>query len=150
MIDALTTDLSSIDEETIDRFIKEFIHEHGFDGVHTPVFRQWFHIGNMTVSPEDELRDPRTFGKLALIIQKVYAAGGCTHLWLWGDNSRSQTAKSTRGGTMGAQEKLVLDMIADRLGPLKGWTMSYGFDLWEWVTEQELQAWHAYLNSKPG
>ena len=150
MIDVIGSDLSRISEEKLDDFIDEFIHGHGFTGVHVPVYGQWFHIGDKIVTRNDTQPDEKTFDKLAMIIQKVYAAGACTHLWMWGDASRSQTAKSTTGGIMGTREKRVLDRIAEQLGPLQGWSMGYGFDLWEWVNEQQLKAWHEYMWAKPG
>lgn len=51
---------------------------------------------------------------------------------------------------MGRQEQKLLDEIHRQLGPLKGWTMGYGFDLWEWVNEEQLKSWHDYLWQKPG
>ena len=150
MLDVMGTNLAQISEEKLDNYIVEFINGHGFTGVHIPVYGQWFHIGDNEVTSRDTQLDKKTFDKLSMIIQKVYYAGACTHIWLWGDASRNQTAKSTIDGIMGTQEKLVLDMIAQRLGPLKGWSMSYGFDLWEWVNEKQLKAWHDYMWSKPG
>ena len=150
MIDILSSDLSQITEEKLDDFIGEFMIGHGFNGVHVPVTGQWFHIGDKVVTKSDTAPDPRTFDKLSMIIRKVYAAGGCTHLWLWGDAQRNQTPLSTRGGVMGAEDRAVLDMIAERLGPLNGWTMGYGFDLFEWTNESQLDRWRAYLWAKPG
>ncbi|TDI85379.1 MAG: hypothetical protein E2O79_01785 [Caldithrix sp.] len=150
MIGMLASNLDEITEENLEKFIDEFMHGHGFTGVHVPVSGQWFHIGEKRVTKNDAEPDIRTYDKLAMIIQKVYEAGGCTHVWLWGDNERGQTAKSTLDGIMGRQEKRVLDMIAQKLGPLKGWTMGYGFDLWEWVNAQQLKEWHDYMRSKPG
>lgn len=150
MLDMLAADLNGINEKNLDNFIEEYLLGHGFNGLHIAVGGQWFHTGNFTVSENDTVPDLRTYEKLAMIINRVYKAGGTTHLWLWGDDQRSQTAKSTRDGIMGKQEQLVLDKIAEKLGPLKGWTMGYGFDLWEWVNESQLNQWHAYLWSKPG
>lgn len=150
MIDMLTSDLSKINKNNLDWFIDEFINAHGFTGVHIPVYGQWFHIGEKKVTGEDSIPDPRTFEKLKMIITEVYDAGGCTHLWVWGDHSREQTSKSTADGIMGRQEKMLMDKIAEKLGPLNGWTMGYGFDLWEWVSEEQLDAWHDYMWSKKG
>lgn len=144
------SDLRFITEENLNRFIDEFMLRHGFNGIHVPVFGQWFHIGDNFVTEKDTVPDPETFEKLALLINRVYEAGGSTYIWLWGDHQRKWTSKSTRDGIMGKQEKLVLDMIAEKLGPLNGWYMGYGFDLWEWVNEQELKAWHEYMWAKPG
>jgi hypothetical protein len=145
-----TSDLRYFTEENLDRFIDEFIHGHGFNGVHVSVCGQWFHIGDHLVTENDTVPDPRTFEKMAMIIRKVYEAGGSTYFWLWGDHQRKWTTKSTKDGIMGKQEQLVLDMIAEKLGPLKGWYIGYGFDLFEWVTEEDLKKWHDYMWSKPG
>lgn len=150
MIDMLTSDLSEITEGILDEFIAEFMGKHGFNGLHVPVYGQWFHIGEKKITRDDSIPDPRTFEKLKMIITKVYDAGGCTHLWAWGDAQRNQTARSTVHGIMGKEEKKVMDMICEELGPLRGWTMGYGFDLFEWVTEEELDEWHNYMWSKPG
>ncbi|HEY8503237.1 MAG TPA: hypothetical protein VIL46_01555, partial [Gemmataceae bacterium] len=40
--------------------------------------------------------------------------------------------------------------IAARLGPLPGWTMGYGFDLWEWADGGELAEWHRHLHAHFG
>ncbi|HPE74669.1 MAG TPA: DUF4038 domain-containing protein [Draconibacterium sp.] len=143
-------DLSVVTEENLALFIDEFMLRHGFNGVHVPVFGQWFHIGDNKVTKNDSVPDPRTFEKLAMIINKVYEAGGVTYLWVWGDHQRQWTSKSSKDGIMGLQEKKVMDMIAEKLGPLNGWFMGYGFDLFEWVSEKDLKNWHDYMNSKPG
>jgi hypothetical protein len=150
MIDMLDKDLSKITEDNLAAFIDEFLVGHGFNGLHIPVLGQWFHIGDPRVTENDTLPDQKTLDKLSMIIQMVYEAGGCAHLWMWGDDQRSQTSKSTRGGIMGAEERLLLDKIHEELNPLLGWTMGYGFDLFEWVSESQLDAWHDYLWSKPG
>lgn len=143
-------DLSKITEEQLDAFIDEFMVEHGFNGLHVPVYGQWFHIGDNVVKITDTIIDQKTFDQLKMIINKVYEAGGSTHLWLWGDDQRSQTSASLKGGIMGETEKYLLDEIHRQLNPLNGWTMGYGFDLWEWVNEEQLRQWHNYLCSKPG
>lgn len=143
-----SNDLSAITEGQMDAFIQTFLVEHGFNGVHIPVYGQWFHIGDNVVKAQDKEIDQKTFDQLKMIISKVYEAGGCAHLWLWGDAQRGQTSKSLESGIMGKEERLLLDEIYQQLNPVKGWTLGYGFDLWEWVTEQELEAWHNYLWQK--
>jgi hypothetical protein len=143
-----SNDLSMMKEEDIDDFINKFIIEHGFNGIHIPVFGQWFHIGDNKIKPTDREIDQETFDKLKMIINKVYEAGGSTHIWLWGDAQREQTSKSLSGGIMGAEEKHLLNEIYKQLNPLKGWTMGYGFDLWEWVDENQLKEWNDYLWQK--
>ncbi|MAX24459.1 MAG: hypothetical protein CMJ19_08140 [Phycisphaeraceae bacterium] len=150
MLGVLSKDLSNISEQKLDRFIEEFIHGHGFTGIHFVVAGQWFHIGDPVVTVKDSIPDPKTLQKIAMIIHKTYIAGGSVHFWVWGDDQRSQTSKSTDGGIMGKQERFLMDEIADKLGPLKGWTMSYGFDLFEWVNSDQLTRWHDYMWAKPG
>ncbi len=145
-----SNDLSLITEKDIDEFIDTFFKGHGFNGIHIPVYGQWFHIGENEVSASDREIDQKTFDQLKMIITRVYEAGGSTHLWLWGDAQRNQTSKSLAGGIMGAEEKYLLDEIHRQLNPLKGWTIGYGFDLWEWVEEDQLKAWHDYLWQKEG
>jgi hypothetical protein len=150
MIDVLAKPLHEITTDDIDYLIEEFMQGHGFNGVHVPVFGRWFHLEKEKVTEADSLPDPATFDLLKMIVNKVYQAGGCTYIWMWGDAERGFTAKSTTGGIMGEQERVLLDHISDKLGPEKGWMLGYGFDLWEWVGEEELRAWHDYLWAKPG
>lgn len=145
-----SNDLAPITEEHLDKFISTYFNDHGFNGVHIPVYGQWFHIDEDEVNLNDSEIDQETFDKLATIINKVYQAGGSTHIWLWGDASRGQTSKSLKDGIMGREEKYLLDEIHKQLNPLKGWTIGYGFDLWEWVEESQLKAWHNYLWQKEG
>ena len=90
------------------------------------------------MTEKDSIPDPKTFDKLAMIIKKVYQAGRSTYLWVWGDHQRRWTSKApkteswaTGAGCNGYDSR--------KLGPLKGWFMGYGFDLWEWVTEEDLK-----------
>src|SRR5690606_21976779 len=33
---------------------------------------------------------------------------------------------------------------------LPGWSMGYGFDLWEWVSDEQLEDWHGYMHGQLG
>ncbi|MGB3616746.1 MAG: hypothetical protein WBA12_01385 [Catalinimonas sp.] len=142
--------LAGVTEADVDAFVEEFLGRHGFNGVHVPVYGQWYHIGDNEVRAADREPDPRTFEVLTMIIRKVYRAGGATHLWVWGDDARGWTSAGLPGGIMGAEERYLMDQIHERLGPLPGWSMGYGFDLWEWVSREQLTAWHDYLWAKEG
>jgi hypothetical protein len=131
--------------------IDTFLVKHGFNGVHTPVFCRWFDIeqrqcGRINVA--DPNPDPRTFEALEDLIREVHAAGGVVHIWMWGDDSRSENPK--RWGLNGTADRRLQRYIAARLGPLPGWTMGYGYDLWEWVSGDELTAWHAFMHEQMG
>jgi hypothetical protein len=137
--------------DKIDADIQTFLVEHGFTGFHSPVQCRWFDINQEScndVNIVDPNPDRRTFAALELLITRTYAAGGTVHLWAWGDESRGQTPK--RWGINGTQDQRLQRYIAARLGPLPGWTMGYGYDLWEWVTEEELTAWHTYMHEHMG
>ncbi len=141
--------LDQVDNAYIDNFVRQMMNEHGFNGAHVAVFGEWFHIGDPQVHSGDSNPDQRTFDKLKAIIKAVYAAGGSTHLWQWGDDARHQTSKSLSGGIMGSTEKKLLDKIYRELNELPGWTIGYGFDIWEWCNASQLQQWHDYLEAKP-
>ena len=148
----LTPDKYHKKPERIDRDIKTFLVDHGFNGFHTYVFCRWFDIGQ---DRADRLRakgpdpDPRTFEALELLIGKTYAAGGMVHIWAWGDESRRQTPIGL-GGKNGPADRRLQRYIAARLGPLPGWTMGYGYDLWEWVKADDLRKWNSYMHKHLG
>lgn len=135
----------------IDADIDTFLVNHGFNGFHTFVLCRWFDIekerSNQIDSP-DPNPDPRTFEALELLITRVHAAGGTVHIWAWGDESRRQTP--AKWGINGKADKRLQRYIAARLGPLPGWTMGYGFDLWEWVQGDQLTEWHDFLHAHLG
>ena len=137
--------------KVIDAAIQTFLVEHGFNGFHTPVCGRWFDIDEQRsdrIRSRDPSPDPRTFEALELLITKTHAAGGMVHLWAWGDDSRRWTP--TRWGKNGTVDRRLQRYLAARLGPLPGWTMGYGFDLWEWVKEEDLRGWHRHLHEQLG
>jgi hypothetical protein len=131
--------------------IDTYILGHGFNGVHTAVFCRWFDIEQQQcgrINVADPNPDLRTFEALESLIREVHAAGGVVHIWMWGDDSRSENPK--RWGLNGAADKRLQRYIAARLGPLPGWTMGYGYDLWEWVREKQVAEWHDYMHEQMG
>jgi len=135
--------------DKIDADIKTFLVEHGFNGFHVMGSCHWFDIDKLQSS---EIRDPnpdlRTFEALELLITRVHAAGGMVHIWMWGDEARRWTPR--RWGLNGRIDRRLQRYLAARLGPLPGWTMGYGFDLDEWVVEQDLRLWHTHLHQHLG
>ena len=153
--------------EKVDRDIEVFMGEHGFSGFHVPVYCRWFQIDDpvcdrtprldykiayrMGISrPPDLNPDPRTFEALELVISRVYQSGGTTHLWAWGDDQRRWTPTFLDGGINGEVDRRLQRYIAARLGPMPGWTMGYGFDLWEWVNREQLDQWYGYMKTQLG
>jgi len=126
--------------------IERLMVQHGFSGVHVPVMCRWAELDQERCDMvADSDPDLRTFEALELLITEVHAAGGAVHLWAWGDDSRNQTPTDWTGGLNGPEDQRMQRYIAARLGPLPGWTMGYGFDLDEWVVEQDLTTWHAFM-----
>ena len=130
--------------------IQTFLVGHGFNGFHIPVYCRWFDITQSACDAvADSYPDTRTFDTLESLISQVYAQGGMVHIWLWGDNAQKQNPGQL-GGINGVADQRLQRYIAARLGPIPGWTIGYGFDLWEWVTESELDTWHNYVHSHMG
>ena len=146
-----TPDLFYNKPEKVDADIKTFLVEHGFNGFHTYVCCRWFDLHEMAsnkIRSDDPNPDPRTFEALEMLITKTHAAGGIVHLWAWGDESRHWTP--ARWGKNGKADQRLQRTVAARLGPLPGWSMGYGFDNFEWVTEAGLRAWHACMHEHLG
>ena len=139
--------------DMVDADIREFLIEHGFNGFHVPsIAASWFDIeaGSGRIERRMTRPDPRTFEALEMLIAKVYAAGGMVHIWAWGDHQRHLTPRDLDGGINGLVDRRLQRYIAARLGPIPGWTMGYGFDLWEWVDGNQLTRWHDYMHDHFG
>lgn len=144
----------------IDADIHRWYVEHGFNGMHTGLAMRWYDLPRDSRSPSKKRGlgpleknpnpDPRTFAALERLITSSYEAGGMVHLWQWGDENRGMTPIGLAGGINGEADRRLQRYIAARLGALPGWTMGYGFDLWEWVDEDQLLAWHAYMHEQLG
>ncbi len=137
------------DWDQVDDWVQTFIVEHGFTGFHVPVFCRWSDLEHDTcddvASPDP---DGRTFEALEILIRATHAAGGMVHLWMWGDEQHDMAPADW--GQQGVEVQVIQRYIAARLGPLPGWTLGYGFDLDEWVTEDDLASWHATMHGLLG
>ncbi|MFO7901722.1 MAG: DUF5060 domain-containing protein [Planctomycetota bacterium] len=155
----------------IESGLRRWYSEHGFNGIHIGVAMRWYDIHRdrrdadadvpSGVDPRREERDsgpmeknpnpdPRTFETLERLITASYKAGGMVHLWKWGDENRTMTPIGLVGGINGEADRRLQRYISARLGPLPGWTMGYGFDLWEWVDVDQLQVWHSHMHEQMG
>lgn len=137
--------------QRIDADIQEFFVGHGFNGFHIGVMCRWFDFDKQRsdeIASESPNPDPRTFEALELLIRKVHSAGGVVHIWAWGDEQRRMTPR--RWGLNGHVDRRLQRYICARLGPLPGWSMSYGFDLQEWAGEDNLRRWHQYMHEHLG
>lgn len=115
------------DKPNIEAGINEFVMDHGFTG---------FHIIHL----RDFLKNPEYFEAVVL---KTYRVGGVTHFWLWGD-----AARQTTPDTYGVDVEKLYDEIIARLSPIPGWTLGYGFDLFEWVADGEVSKLREMMHKK--
>ncbi len=137
------------DPSEVDNEINRFFGDHGFNGFHILVTCRWFQMNKQKCNQVNNGDpDPNTFEALELVITKAHGAGGIVHIWMWGDESRGWTPKNF--GYNDTEDQRLHRYIAARLGPLPGWTMGYGFDLWEWTTKNQLQTWHNYMRQHLG
>ena len=138
------------DRTKIHEDIQRWFVEHGFNGIHVGVLCRWFDLDETSYDNlgDDPNPDPRTFEILEQLISAAHAAGGMVHLWAWGDESRNMTPH--KWGLNGKVDRRLQRYIAARLGPLPGWSMGYGFDLWEWVEAKQLKDWHDYMHAHMG
>ena len=144
-------DVLSRRADRLDADIREFLVEHGFNGLHTIVLCRWFDFDktrSTEITADDPNPDPRTFEVLELLLKKVHAAGGVVHIWAWGDEQRRMTPR--RWGLNGKVDQRLQRYICARLGPLPGWSMGYGFDLQEWTEDKDLRSWHEYMHKHLG
>ena len=114
------------DKPDIAAGLEEFVEGHGFSG---------FHIINL----RDFMKNPSYFEAIVL---DTYRRGGVTHFWVWGDEQRRLTPS-----TYGVDVDLLYTEIAARLAPLPGWTVGYGFDLFEWASAGEIENFRRKLRS---
>lgn len=135
----------------IDRDIQTFIRDAGFTGFHISMGCSWFDAGTKECDQADNTDPDRaTFQIIEELITETYAAGGAVHLWMWGDSSRDQNPTQGMDGLNGTAARRVQRYIAARLGPLPGWTMGYGYDVWEWADSSQVQTWHDHMQAHLG
>jgi hypothetical protein len=132
--------------------ISQFIDGHGFTGFHVPeIGGRWFDFdATSDVTGDMANPDTRTFVALENLIEQSRQAGAVVHIWPWGDQQRNQTPINLEGGINGEVDQRLQRYIAARLGPLPGWSMGLGFDLFEWTGIPELAEWHDNLQNQMG
>jgi hypothetical protein len=115
---------------------------HGMNALLILIGNNWLSYGNMSHN-EHSSSEPslQTFEKLEWAIGMAQDRGLHLHFWAWGDEERRITPIGLDGGINGRVDQRIQRYIAARLGALPGWTMSYGFDLEEWVTPDEVRVW---------
>lgn len=166
------SNIGSVIEYAIDNYIRA----HGMTVLYSgAISNRWFDLETRSWAEHDaENPDPRTFEALEEAIVHLHSHGVHLHIWAWGDEQRKWTpigvgtinvlpdrrpfrrlqrylnSRFGKGGINGVPDKRLQRYIAARLGPLPGWSMSYGFDLEEWVTEDQVGEWAGYLKEHMG
>ncbi|MCA9739900.1 DUF5060 domain-containing protein, partial [candidate division KSB1 bacterium] len=149
-IDGVPFPMSLMSQPQVRReYIQETI-DNGHNALFIHMNNQWFSWDAVSYYDHDR-EDPElaSFEVLESLIVEAHAAGLQTIIWAWGDEERRWTPIGV-GGINGVPDQRLQRYIAARLGPLPGWSLGYGFDLWEWTTEEQMQAWAAYLHEHMG
>jgi Domain of unknown function (DUF5060) len=132
---------------TINAYIAD-ARQYGFDTIFVHVCNNWFDFGSLGWNKHSSKNpDPRSFAALENLITIARSQGVHVQIWAWGDDaSRRKWTPTGVGGINGIPDRRIQRYIAARLGPVPGWTMGYGFDLHEWVTEAQVESWALYLH----
>lgn len=159
---AMFRPVNKLTKSNMDGYLKNLMDDHGFNGVHLNyIAAGWFDKDSIRLSDNHVLQskglslDLNSFDVLETLIRKVYAKGGMVHIWQWGDNSFKREAtleccNLSWGGNRGNVAKRLERYIAARLSALPGWTIGFGFDLFEWTNGAEVEDWSKYLKQHMG
>ncbi len=135
--------------KNLDAYLRD-TKQYGFDTIFVIVANSWFKSGTLSYRQHKSKNpDPATFERLEKLIMTLHSQGFHLHIWAWGDEQRKWTPIGV-GGINGIPDKRLQRYIAARLGPLPGWSMGYGFDLQEWVSEKQVGEWAAYMHRHLG
>ena len=143
----------STDPDELESEVAEILDEteaHGMDAVFVAINNNWFAFGTGAWQDHDsQVPSLESFAVLETLILRASERGLSVHIWAWGDEERGWTPIGV-GGINGEADRRLQRYIAARLGPLPGWTMSYGFDLNEWVTPAQVRSWWSYMHAHLG
>lgn len=155
--DSFLKDGKAADTAKMNRVIREFIVETGFTGFHfAGGGGRWFNITENNTLDEQENptgeQDPdmRTFKVMEEFLVRSYQQEAATHIWMWGSDKWASSGPAGIGGPMSVTDKRILRYIAGRLGPIPGWSMGYGYDLYAWADAEQLQNWYDFLKDHLG
>nr|WP_286669000.1 T9SS type A sorting domain-containing protein [Fodinibius salicampi] len=150
-LDQYHNNLSQLDAD-----ITEFIGGHGFKGFHIPVWYSWWDItaedglytnSSLDMTDSNVSPDPEAFKVMESIIKRIYEEGGFIHIWNHGPITGMDSGEIGRNSV---RMQRLQRYVAARLGPLPGWTMGVGWDVWDRWTGAEVATWRNYYHSKLG
>jgi hypothetical protein len=138
------------DQDVVNQVIQE-AKANGANSIFMYIANYWLNFGSLRHSQHNsEEPDFRTFEMVENVITTAHSQGMNVHIWMWGDEDRKWTPIGLDGGINGYVDQRIQRYIAARLGPLPGWTMSYGFDLFEWVSSEQVAVWGDYMQQHMG
>jgi hypothetical protein len=109
----------------------------------------WFDWGAWSWNDHNNVNpDLTVFRMLENHIQDVHSRGLALDIRMWGDSAHAWSAEGLPGGINGEVDKRLQKYIADRLGALPGWSLSYGYDLFEFLSVEEGEAFADYMNDQ--
>lgn len=88
-----------------------------------------------------------TFTILEDWLERAHARGLALHVWKWLDNEAGGSAANLVDGINGYVDLRVQRYLVGRLGCFPNLTISYSYDLEEWVTPEQVRAWRDNLQA---
>jgi hypothetical protein len=135
-------------EAVEDALIAEAL-EHGMNGILISLNHHRFELGAYSYEDHNSTNpDPAFFDIIDRLLEKCRNNDLMLHMWNWGDEARKVTPIGLPGGVNGDVDNRATRYMAARWGMHPNWSMSYGFDLHEWASASEVQAWHDYFQAR--
>jgi hypothetical protein len=151
-----TEQLTTLADESTRQAYFDEVKANGSNAAFVALNNEWFELGTQKrieltgTGPFNP--DLDTFAILEETIQHARREGVHLHMWAWGDDS-SRRRWTPPGDDKsldvnGTNDRRLQEYIADRLAPLPGWSMGYGFDLNEWTDDSEINDWAGFVQSE--
>jgi hypothetical protein len=151
-----TEQLSTLADRSTRQAYFDEVKANGSNAAFVALNNEWFELGTQKrtelsgTGPFNPDRD--SFTILEETIQHAREEGVHLHMWAWGDDSGRR--RWTPPGfdksldINGENDRRLQEYIADRLAPLPGWSMGYGFDLNEWTDDEDVDSWAGFVQSE--
>jgi hypothetical protein len=126
------------------------VQDAGMDGLKAYLYHNMLEFGSKTNGHRSTDPDRFAFQVVEEVLAEASNRGMYLHFWFWGDGESNSASDGLIGGINGTVDRRLQRYVAARLGPISGWIGAYGFDLGEWVTEQQVRDWASYVRSRSG
>ena len=94
-----------------------------------------------------ETPDQTTYAIVEEVLTRAHARGLFVHFWLWSDSEVGGSSESLPGGINGWLDRRLNEYFLARLGAYPNWSMSLGYDLEEWIDEEQVREWGTIMRS---